>query len=154
MKKIDIGQAVAVLANLGVIAGLVFLVIELRQNSEELAAQSRADRLASRQRFSEVVLENEGLLDSLARVESGETLTPEDELRLYYLGRFVLLGWQSTYREAQQGFINMDAVTVDTWANEFAGRGDVPLMGDAFERYKPNLDADFITFMDENIIGR
>lgn len=44
MKKIDVGQTVSILANFGVIAGIVFLAVELRQNNEFLAAEAGADR--------------------------------------------------------------------------------------------------------------
>jgi len=40
MKKIDLAQTIGVLANIGVIAGIVFLAFELRQNSEQLELQS------------------------------------------------------------------------------------------------------------------
>ena len=47
MKKIDLGQAIGILANVGVIAGIVFLAVELRQNNELLATQITATRAAS-----------------------------------------------------------------------------------------------------------
>ena len=40
MKKIDLGQTIQTVANLGVIAGIVFLAFELRQNNEQLEMQS------------------------------------------------------------------------------------------------------------------
>jgi hypothetical protein len=39
MKKIDLNQSISILANLGVIVGLIFLTYEVRQNT----AQMRAD---------------------------------------------------------------------------------------------------------------
>ena len=42
MKKIDVGHAIAVLANIGVLAGIVFLAIELRQNT--VAVRSEASQ--------------------------------------------------------------------------------------------------------------
>ena len=42
MKKMDLGQTLQILANFGVIAGIVFLAIEIRQNTDSqrmLAAQ-------------------------------------------------------------------------------------------------------------------
>ena len=45
MKKIDLGQTITILANVGVIAGIVFLAIELRQNNEYMAANARYDLL-------------------------------------------------------------------------------------------------------------
>ena len=47
MKKIDLGQTIGILANVGVIAGIVFLAVELRQNNELLATQITATQAAS-----------------------------------------------------------------------------------------------------------
>ena len=49
MKKIDLGQAITILANVGVIAGIVFLAVELGQNTQAIrltASQSMASELA------------------------------------------------------------------------------------------------------------
>ena len=43
MRKMSAGQAVQVVANVGVIATILFLAIELRQNNELLDAQTQAD---------------------------------------------------------------------------------------------------------------
>ena len=43
MKKLDIGQTMSVLANVGIIAGIVFLGYELQQNNDQLRSQSRAN---------------------------------------------------------------------------------------------------------------
>ena len=42
MKKLDFGQAVGLFANLGVIAGIIFLGFELQQNQRGIQAQTRA----------------------------------------------------------------------------------------------------------------
>ena len=41
MKKIDLGQSIAILANICVIVGIIVLVLELRQNSSILQATTR-----------------------------------------------------------------------------------------------------------------
>ena len=45
MKKIDLSQSISLIANIGVIAGIVFLAFELRQTSDALHAQM-ADSVA------------------------------------------------------------------------------------------------------------
>ena len=48
MKKIELGQMITVLANIGVIAGILFLGYELRQNtlvSRAAALQSIAEKI-------------------------------------------------------------------------------------------------------------
>jgi hypothetical protein len=47
MKKIEVGQAISILANFGVIVGIVFLAIEIRQNNQQLALQSYQAWVAS-----------------------------------------------------------------------------------------------------------
>ena len=39
MKKIDVSQTLGILANIGVIAGIIFLAVELQQNNELLEAE-------------------------------------------------------------------------------------------------------------------
>ncbi len=39
MKKIDLGQIITILANVGVVIGLVFLTLEIRQNNAQMRAQ-------------------------------------------------------------------------------------------------------------------
>ena len=41
MKKINLGQLIGILANLGVIAGIVFLAFELEQNNQLMEAEAR-----------------------------------------------------------------------------------------------------------------
>jgi hypothetical protein len=47
MRKIDVGQAVAILANFGVITGIVFLAIEVRQNQTSLDQANELERAAA-----------------------------------------------------------------------------------------------------------
>ena len=45
MKKIDLGQTVSILANVGVIIGIAFVGIELSQNNALLSAEARSTQL-------------------------------------------------------------------------------------------------------------
>ncbi len=47
MKNIDLGRTLSVLANLGVITGIVFLGVELRQNNELLVKEAQRARAQS-----------------------------------------------------------------------------------------------------------
>jgi hypothetical protein len=41
LKKLDFGQTITIFANVGEIAGIVFLAFELQQNNEALGLQER-----------------------------------------------------------------------------------------------------------------
>jgi hypothetical protein len=43
MKKLDLGQTLQLLGNLGVIVGILLLVYELNQNRDMMMAQTRTD---------------------------------------------------------------------------------------------------------------
>ena len=94
MKKIEIGQAIQIVANLGVLAGIVFLAYELRQNT--LATQlSAANSFAVI--FGEpemLIIENPEFAAVLRKGREGEELTPTEDLRLTVFYRRVLRGWQ------------------------------------------------------------
>ncbi len=45
MKNIDLGQTLNTLANVGVIAGIIFLAYELNQNNEFLELEAKATRV-------------------------------------------------------------------------------------------------------------
>ncbi len=93
MKKFDLGQTVSILANLGVVVGIVFLGMEVRQNNELLATQVTATQAVSIQTAS--ALDQEFLLAVAADpvtvqmwatyLTAPETLPPEQRLQGAYL---------------------------------------------------------------------
>jgi hypothetical protein len=55
MNRIDLGQTIGILANLDVIAGIVFLAIEIQQNTESLTESRNLDfAQAEQQRKSQL----------------------------------------------------------------------------------------------------
>ena len=111
MKQIDVGQVSQVLANVGVMLGIVFLAIEVRQNQATLEEQNTLTTLAARDgaldnfsRFRILLLENPSLHalwlkgrddEPLSDVEGDQflTLCLEDTYgRLSVYNRFSALG--------------------------------------------------------------
>jgi len=65
-RRIDLAQTVTILANIGVIAGIVFLTFELRQNNAQLASQFRTSFYAMRSELeSDFIRNSGGIADSL-----------------------------------------------------------------------------------------
>ena len=86
MKKIDLAQAVSILANVGVIIGIVFLVIEISQTNDQLASQARNTIFELRAGLERDVINNVGnIADVIAKSRRGEVLTDVEQSRL--LGR-------------------------------------------------------------------
>lgn len=94
MKKVDLGQTVSILANLGVIAGIIFLALEIRQNNTLMTSQSRANQSAQVLAIQVDVFSNPDLSEILIKADSGESLTAAEQLRLDAFQQRVLLGMQ------------------------------------------------------------
>jgi hypothetical protein len=96
VKKLDLGQTISILANLGVIAGIVFLVLEIRQNNENLVAQSRYNHATEIGDLFNSFASNRELSAILVKAREGEELSPVDALQLehVYLRIFTLWQWE------------------------------------------------------------
>ena len=75
MKKIDPGQTITILANVGVIVGIVFLVFELRQNSDLMRAQTRMELARDTIDLITLNISNTAYLDAIDRGHAGAELT-------------------------------------------------------------------------------
>jgi hypothetical protein len=83
MNMDSVNKWLTLAANLGVIAGIIFLGIEIGQNSDQLAAQTRSTMFEAR-----VSLENDsarntgGITDIVGKARRGEALTETEESQL------------------------------------------------------------------------
>ena len=75
MKKIDLGQSVQIVANLGVIAGLIFLAFEVRTNTatNQIAIYQAAS--ANWMQINSTIATDEELVALLEKASSGQALT-------------------------------------------------------------------------------
>jgi hypothetical protein len=121
MKKIFLSQTIGILANLGVLAGIIFMGLELRQNNQLLQAEAIGALLETRINRSAELARNQGVAALLAKNTRKEVLTDEEMLRLMQFHTRVFLGFEKTYFLFQEGVI----------AEEYM-RTNLPLMKRAF----------------------
>ncbi len=152
MKKLDLGQTITILANVGVIAGIIFLAIEIRQNNSLLASQaSYAQFSVERERRTRFLENRSGLMDITIRARLGEELTRTEAGQLNAQWRDILDSWQWQFREYQAGRLEIEVMSnVADW------RALWRLDGGLQETYRVTVDqrdADFLRFMEENVIN-
>ena len=83
MKKIDFTQIVTILANVGVVIGLVFLTLEIRQNTAQMRTQGAYSIYQSVETLNQAVYLDEEFADLLHRGEkSFNDLDPVERSRL------------------------------------------------------------------------
>jgi len=157
MKKIGFGQKISILANVGVIAGIVFLAIEVRQNQETLEEQNTLAMLSARDAAFDTysaartrMLENPELYEVWEKGRNGELLTAiEGEqfatLRIDFIFREV-----SLYNKfSTLGLRGEAEVTVRRVARTIS---ESRVMKDYWENIKRNIEArgygDFVREVD------
>jgi hypothetical protein len=151
MKRIELGQTIQILANAGVIAGIVMLALELRQNNELLGVELRANSNERIMGTATIVLENPYLLELLGKDIA--TLTPTERDALVVLGIRTLSGFESSYRDVALGLADEERLRRSVralWDRPRLNYG-MPL---AWETFKLRAEPDFVAWMEKNIVSR
>jgi hypothetical protein len=149
MKKIDLGQTITILANVGVIAGIVFLAFELRQNNDQLALQAQAQLQERRNSIMALVINNPDLVELLGEDPAALTVAERDQVLM--LGMRMLLNFEDQYQDVQSGVLDENAVIRQLRAVYHRPRMNyaVPF---AWATYKQRATPDFQAWMEQNII--
>lgn len=154
MKKIDLGQSITILANLGVIAGIALLAYELRQNNEFLRAQANFNVLQNRTGvFISTMLGGDTLPRLIAKQNRGEALEDHEKLQLDVYQRWHFTNWEWEYRELLAGRLAREDLPLYAWREAmYVG---IPVNGGLlgfWETNKANYAPDFAQFIDENVV--
>jgi hypothetical protein len=107
MKNIDLGQTISILANIGVIAGIVFLGFELRQSQVVGRAQTQTAIADARRELSQSDIAGP-MAGILVRVTHDEPLSEEDEIRLRMWTDAWLRHYENVYYQNLQGLYDDD----------------------------------------------
>jgi hypothetical protein len=158
VKKLDLGQTISILANIGVIAGIVFLAIELRQNNELLAAQARSDRVGLRQGDNALLLENPDFASAVMKSVNGEPLTDQENMLVHRYSDYVLINFQNVYAEMERGLIDETSIPIEAWRRNFRNEqwnktNGRPNLLEHWQAHQFAYDPDFIEWMEENVVN-
>lgn len=156
MKKIELGQAVSILANVGVIAGIIFLALELQQNNSLLLAQASYNFLGNRSEARRQVISDAEVAAFWARINNGAPLSVEDEFRLISFVELVFLNWQFEYGQYVDGNLTDADALIDVYRIAYEGGGfaRIRIFPEVWRSYREQLRPDFVRWMEENVVSR
>jgi hypothetical protein len=159
VKKIDVNQIVSVLANVGVIIGILFLALEVNQNSKQLRAQAQFNYMQSRAEQRMRSAYDPEFAAFLLKISSAEQLTDVEQTRFHGFMQGVLLSLEWEYAQTMDGnFSNDRQSLIEKWRSDWrprflatGWRGDQ--MKEACSGLCSTLSSDFIEFFEGEIIG-
>ena len=149
MKKIDPATIGALIANIGVIGGLLLLAYEVRQNNELMEAEARMNRVNMVVDAWRFTAENGDLTELREREKNGEELSGADKRRVdaAVMAVFLLLEW--TYRDMTGDPRQLEQVR-EVQRYNFSNAPEYPRV---WSERKASFDADFVEWMERNVVG-
>lgn len=151
MKKIDLERTLGILANLGIVAGIIFLAVELDQNNDLLEAQARQFRQELFRNALDQYSQNPIALSAAVKSANGERLTQEERLVLQYTNIGVLTNWRFIYDEYREGLLELDAIPITVWSRIFH---EQPGLQDQWAVYSADQhESEFVNWMEDNIVN-
>lgn len=149
----DLAAIVDLLASIGVIAGIVFLGVELRQNNAHLAAQARYNLIVRRADMN-TVLTTPHVLAALHKRLAGEPLSREEETIVFSASiRFIEM-WEWQYKEFEAGMLRKEQLPVKAWRAFYHNKTAMPLaIDEVWETRKHVHDPAFVAFIEENVVN-
>jgi hypothetical protein len=95
-------------ASIAVIMGIVFLGLEIRQNTDMMRSQTRDSISEKQMMFSEWVATEIDLADTIAKVNAGEEVTPGEAVQHAYFLAGVWREWENSHYQFEQGLFDRD----------------------------------------------
>ncbi len=153
MKKLDLGQTITILANIGVIAGIMFLGLELQQNNALLEAEARRAVLDRRTSVHELLAANEQLANVMAKSADGEPLTAGETIQVDAYNRRLLSSFEWQFGEYQRGTLNLSEESLGGWRMAYH-RVDRHQLRETWMVWLTQAPPEFVEFFEENVINR
>ena len=95
-------------ASAAVILGIVFLGLEIRQNTEMMKSQTRDSISEKQMMFSEWVATEIDLAETIAKATAGQAMSPAEGVQYAYFLAGVWREWENSYYQFQQGLFDRD----------------------------------------------
>ena len=135
------------LANLGVIAGIFFLAMEVGQNNRLLQAQSSRSMLADRQSMAFMAYQDAEVAELAFKYSKGQPLSDIERFRVENMTRVQLLALQWQFEQFTVG--NIDTFPVEGLRVTFQSPSVLAAFGNSRQFY----NEDFVKFIDDNILS-
>ncbi len=119
MKKIDLGQTIGIFANIGVIAGIIFLAVELQQNNQLLRSEAEYHLFENMTATASDLIRDASLAEIFVKTNNNEELSDVERVRIDWLYERAYLSFAWEYSQYENGLV--DSVPVDIYREIITG---------------------------------
>ena len=150
MKKIETGQLASLIANIGVIFGILLLAYELNQNNELMEAEARLNRTILAIDAWRATSENPELTDFREKEKRGEPLNNAEtrQIDAAVMSVFVTIEWAFGELPRDSSEVNqIREVQRYNFANS-------PEYNRVWQARKRSFDPEFVQWMEDNVVSQ
>ncbi len=142
-----------IIAAFAVIASLIYIGNELRQNTEALQAQSRYNLISLRTGVVDLQLQNRYLLEALHKYVEGEQLSATEQTAVTLQALKVLEIWEWQHGEFRAGTIAREELPIEAWRLIYHDKVVPNAVSELWETRRGALNSKFVQFMEENVVN-
>ena len=135
---------------LGVIASLIFVAFEVRQNNEALSLQARLERENVLREARSKRLENPDLARAVVSARAGEVLNAEETFLLDEINLATFTNFSLIYGQLRDGLLEDAAIPLAPWRDSYHEHD--PRMAESWSEHKEIFSPDFVRWFEENVI--
>ena len=134
-------------ANMGVIAGIIFLGFELRQNNQLLVEQARYSMLENQKQWAYFISAADSVSDSVMSPDGGIELSKTDKIRRGELIGTLLFMWQWEFEQSQSNLFGQSDVSVEAYKYGWRNYN----IAEVWPEIRGWYSDEFVRFMEEKI---
>jgi len=156
MNRNKFGEWLAIGTNVAVVAGIIALAFEVSQNTKQLRAQASYNLLQNRAEARSEIVNNPELAEFWTRIESDDSITAADMMRIQASAEVAILKWHWEYSQYIDGNLSLTELPVNAYRLAYRGDYGVRLSGlpEAWLSLKDQLRPDFVAWMEANVTNR
>lgn len=149
METEKISNWLSILANFSVLAGIIFLAIEIGQNNELMNSEARYNRAQNRINANLQLVNSPILLSAISKAGSGLTAEELVALQRFAISNFV--SWQLTYEDYDAGLLEEVDLPVLGWQSVMTNSDTYRQEWTKFAA--ANLRSDFVSWFELNVLS-
>ena len=144
MKISKINESVSLIANIGVIGSIVFLGLEMQQNTEMMQSQTRNSIVVNHLSFYERGIENNNFAEVIFEKRLDPSLYPFESPKGFTYALFVaslLIMWENEFHQYQIGLFDLDEfeARTNTWRQEMSVTKNLGIWRSSENMYAPDF---------------
>ncbi len=142
--RTKVSDWINLLSSIAVIMGIIFLGMEVRQNTNMMRSQTRDSISAKQMMFSEWVTNEMALAVTIAKVNAGVPLEPGERVMQAYFMAGNWREWENSYYQFQQGLFDRTEFEprMDRWRSSMRVKSIRDLWASSRENYAPAFRAE------------